>query len=350
MSDEAGKTIDSAEAPFEIPQRAAVGAADDTYLAKQMMEGPNLNGVVLRKYANEELLRWAAEFCRIGEPVRAQFCYYEGKAALPGESFGQQLQRQLEEDFQECGESLLTQGLAKQSAGLASSPTAVKALRILLQQLMQLYDSCTEPGCDDMRWKIKMEANQDGACTKYHDDLVDVRFAMSLAGEGTVLADNSGVDWDYYDSCDGYLPESADDADLSTAIQAFNQRVTQSELTTAPGDLTILKGGKQTPFPCLHRAPYMAGDGLQVARFLITVDRYCQDDLDQIAEIDIGHVENISNTDKRNIETQALPATNEISQNKKRSGNTSKTTTPRRSVRGKGATQLPSEAKRARRR
>jgi hypothetical protein len=85
-----------------------------------------------------------------------------------------------------------------------------------------------------MRWKIKMEANQDGACTKYHDDRVAVRFAMSLAGEGTVLADNDGVDWDYYDSCDGYLPESTENGDISNVIETFNQRVTQNELKTAP--------------------------------------------------------------------------------------------------------------------
>jgi hypothetical protein len=102
----------------------------------------------------------------------------------------------------------------------------------------------------------------------------------------------------------------------------------------------------------------MAGNGLQVARFLITVDRYCQDELDTFAEMDIGHVEKSSNKDKPNTETQASPSTeaNEISQQKKeRSGSTLKTVTPRRSARkttsgGKEEKQMPSKAKRARQR
>ena len=73
---------------------------------------------------------------------------------------------------------------------------------------MQLHEPCIETsgkGGQDLRWKIKVEVNQDGACTKYHDDMVEVRFAMTLAGEGTVLAENA-VDWDLYASSGGAIP------------------------------------------------------------------------------------------------------------------------------------------------
>ena len=38
--------------------------------------------------------------------------------------------------------------------------------------------------------QVKIQINQNGACTKFHDDLVEVRLAMALTGDGTVLADN----------------------------------------------------------------------------------------------------------------------------------------------------------------
>ena len=56
---------------------------------------------------------------------------------------------------------------------------------------------------EDMRFKVKIELNQGDACIKYHDDFVDLRLVSTLFGEGTVIADNTGVDWGFYDKCGG---------------------------------------------------------------------------------------------------------------------------------------------------
>ncbi|CAE7819860.1 unnamed protein product [Symbiodinium microadriaticum] len=234
----------------------------------------------------------------MGDLVKDSLCYYEGYQKKAGESFHQQLQRQLAEDFEESGQALLEQGEVEAESAIAKgSAASVRRLLELLQQLMQLHEACTkaEKGSDtDLWWKVKIEVNENGACTKFHDDLVEVRFAMTLAGDGTVLADNIAVDWDFYESCNGVI-SSVGEADApghaQGRIQAWNQRVCRSELATEPGDVSIMKGGRLTHRPCLHRAPYSADVGLEPARLLITLDRLTRDELQEFVKMDFGDAE-----------------------------------------------------------
>jgi len=298
-------------------------------LPQTMMRAPDLNGVVLRGFLSDacgsegskDLLAWAGQLCSIGEPVKDQLIYYEGHEAEPGESFSQQLRRQLEADLLQCGKALLEDGLIEPTSEIANgSSTAVNGLGNLLQRLMQLYESCTEvDGREDLRWKIKMELNQDGGCIKYHDDLIDIRFAMTLVGDGTVLADNTKLDWNFYESCGGIIPDLQEHDDLAAAdarnvVHTWNQRVSKGELTTEPGDLTIMKGGRLTTWPCLHRAPYSAGEGLEPIRLLITMDRIPQEELQQFVDIDFGMEEDVGADEhmdhaENEAPLQLLPAT-----------------------------------------
>ena len=132
--------------------------------------------------------------------------------------------------------------------------------------------------------------NQDGACTKYHADSVQVSLAIALAGEGLVLAQPSEVDWAFYESCEGVVPALANE-DLAAdsaceAIRAWNARVSKGEVTTEPGDLSIMKGGRLNPErPCLHRAPYSAEEGKEPLGLLVTVDRIPQEELQNFASM-----------------------------------------------------------------
>ena len=83
-------------------------------LAERIKSQSDKNGAVVKGFfgQNATLLSWAEEFCKLGEPVKDQLCYYEGHKAEEGESFLQQLQRQLEEDFKECGQALADEGAA----------------------------------------------------------------------------------------------------------------------------------------------------------------------------------------------------------------------------------------------
>lgn len=286
------------------------GPDDAAGVAQKIRIESDRNGAVLKGFVSDNvLLSWAQDFCALGEHVKGQLCYYEGHLAKPGESFPQQLQQKLETDFTRRGQALVERGVLKENTEIAKgSPFAVQALFQMFQELMRLHEPCMEEG-QDLRWKIKVEINQNCACTKYHDDSVKVRFAMTLAGDGTVLADNAQVDWNYYEACEGIIPELAENPDAKAEaahriIETWNERVCKGYTETQPGDVVIMKGGKLTKFPCLHRAPYSAGEGRNPARFLITIDHIPADELQEFVDMDL-----VDDEDEEMIEaSEAKPA------------------------------------------
>ena len=217
----------------------------------QQRNGLVLKGFVRQACGNDDLLEWAKEFCALGDAVKGQLNIYQGHRSQPGESFHQQLRRQLSESLQARGIALVDQSSVDPGSDMAKgSPAAANALFGLLQKLMRLHEALLE-GPDgkrqDLRWKVKIEFNGDAACTKLHDDLVTVRLAMTLAGEGTVIANNNEVDWKAYDSSNGIIPALVENPDASLAevrqiIQTWNQKVCQGELATEAGDVSIMKG------------------------------------------------------------------------------------------------------------
>jgi len=274
----------------EVAQADQAATVADKIRSDSDRNAAVLKGFV-KKAESATLLAWAEQFCALGDAVKDQLSYYEGHLANPGESFSQQLERQLTEDFKECGKALVEEGAVQPKTDIArGSEEAVKALFETLQQLMQLHELCTEGNKQELRWKLKIEINQDGACTKYHDDLVDVRLAMTLLGDGTVIADNAEVDFDYYRSCDGIIPELGEIANAEAAqglIRTWNERVCKRELDTAAGDVAIMKGGKLTKSPCVHRAPYSAGEGSRPIRLLVTLDHIPEDELQEFIDMDL---------------------------------------------------------------
>jgi len=242
------------------------------------------SGFVKNVCESEDLLAWAREFCSFGKLVKDQFVYYEGHEAEAGVSFSEQWQGQLREDLLHYGKVLLEEGAAKQGSECADgSPQAVQILCYLLESMMQFHEVCAGAnGSKGMRWMIKVEINQDGACTTYHHHSGRVRFAVTLAGDGIVLADDKLVDWDHYETCQGKDPEEV--VAGGNAIQAWNARICEREAAVEPGDLVIMKGGQFTKRPCLSRAPYSAGEGSEPTRLYITVDRLPPDELQQCVD------------------------------------------------------------------
>ena len=294
--------LDSAAAPM---QPAEIGTADQADgLVKKLMSSKDRNGLILKDFvshacagAGADLLAWAEEYCSMGDLVKDQLCYYQGHQCEPGESFHEQLGRQLSEDFRESGQALAEQGAIQEGSELAEgSSSAVNALFQLVCHLMTLHEACTaasDSSQTDLMWKVKIEVNESGACTKFHDDLIDVRFAIPLAGDGTVLAKNPEIDWEFYDSSSGVIPalDTTKAAAAEALVHSWNQRVCKGVLPTERGDLAIMKGGRLTDRPCLHRAPYSASEGSQPARLLITLDHIPKDELQEFVKMDFEDAE-----------------------------------------------------------
>ncbi|CAE7766091.1 unnamed protein product [Symbiodinium sp. CCMP2456] len=297
------------------------GADSAERMAQEMVKASDMNCLVIKNFVGDtcqdfDLLEWAKLFCELGEPVTDQLCYYEGHLAKPGETFNQQLQRQMEEDFRNCAEEL-DQGSVSEELATGSS-SAVKALLHLLERLMLLHEACQPSGGKgELRWKVNFEVNQNGACTKYHNDRFDnVRFAVTLAGDGTVLADQAKVDWDFLETCQRAVPALAENPELSAAealaaIREWNETVCPGHVATEPGDLVIMKGGQLTKRPCLRRAPYSAGEGFHPARLLITLDLLPKDELQQFIDMDFGDADGQNDEPVKQAPTprSLLPAT-----------------------------------------
>jgi hypothetical protein len=225
------------------------------------------NGLVLRGGTDGDLLAWALKLSQTSEPM--DFFYYENYGTVGDETFLQQIQRELADDME----------------GITDATRV--ALTSLLERTMHLFELATQ-GQDEktLRWKVKFEVNQEGACVKYHDDSVTLRAVCVLTGDGTVLADSAAVDWQAYQECGGMLQVSEDD-DYTKTIRKWNKSIVSAELSTGAGDLTLMKGGASNAIPCLHRAPFSA-DACEKPRFLITVDRVTEKQLKKSIDMEMG--------------------------------------------------------------
>ena len=278
-----------------IPAGDGMTVAAD--LAKAMIAAEKRNGLVLRGFVkgavgdsdHHVLQGWAKEVCTALQ--RHKECFkmsvYEGVGCKASEGFAAQLRRELRDKFRRLNP--FGQGVAedKMNGGLEALAKAIERMAALHAAALP-PDEQTLP---DMRFRAKIEVNFDGACVKFHDDMVDVRLVTTLVGDGTVIADNTGVDWGYYFKCGGFLPD--DDQvgrkrkNFSDVIREWNGRVVASgEIACTPGDVGLMKGGKMTDRPCLHRAPYSADEGSELPRFLLTVERLESDTVQQFIEME----------------------------------------------------------------
>lgn len=264
-----------------------VAKGPDPELATAMVAAPDQNGVVMRDFlgsvvGGEAVKMWAARLCTELQPDGFSVKMYEGLGPhyRPGDGFAGQVLRALQGTIGE----LDVPGL-----GPAETASALPVLADVIDKMVLLHQAAVpyEAEAAEMRFKAKVELNEPGACTKFHDDMVDVRLVTTLVGDGTVISDNTGVNWDYYDECGGRLPDGTlDGRDFLDAVREWNGRVVASgELACSPGDVGVMKGGKMTTRPCLHRAPYSADAG-ELPRFLLTVERLHVDTAQQLYDMD----------------------------------------------------------------
>jgi len=258
---------------------------------------------------------WARSLCSLGEGVSDELRYWEGYNARKGESFAQQLRRQLGEDISYMYEELVKHGEVGASEAERTAKVAQNRLVSFIEELMKIYTSATartEGETDDHCWAVKLDINAASACIKLHDDFLDTRLVTTLVGEGTVLAPNDAVNWGLYEQGP---PEAAPDADgdiSSESFKAWNLKVATSDRPTNEGDVVLMKGGKSNAsHPCLHRAPYSAdSDDANKARLLVTIERISADEKAQFIEMwESDKMEAADDDDARLPETEKLPVT-----------------------------------------
>jgi len=235
-----------------------------------------VKGFVQENPRGDQLLQWASQICSHGELVTDELRYWEGHEAHPGESFSDQLQRQLNDDLGHLSQVLVEEeGVDAVEAQRLKDIEAQRLLIKLIEDLRELYLAAYESQADtsDKKfWHVKLDINAPYACTKLHDDFLTLRLVSALVGDGTVVTSNDVVNWEMYDQGPPQMDSDESDDIGEEKIKEWNLRVAAQDLPTHSGDVLLMKGGKSTAtYPCLHRAPYSSAV-VGSARLLITIE------------------------------------------------------------------------------
>eukprot|EP00928_Gymnodinium_smaydae_P064516 TRINITY_DN47819_c0_g1_i1.p1 TRINITY_DN47819_c0_g1~~TRINITY_DN47819_c0_g1_i1.p1 ORF type:complete len:740 (+),score=142.84 TRINITY_DN47819_c0_g1_i1:56-2221(+) len=270
---------------------------NDALAQTKLVFGDEQNGCIVSDFAQSTpegdlLLGWANRLCCLGAKAAKELRYWEGHKACDGEAFVVQLRRQLQEDFKTMHREVVTEkGVDVAQADMLTDEKDLNRLVALVERMMRLYDSAGggvegDRGAEDLFWSVKFDINAASACVKFHDDNVKLRLVSTLVGDGTVLASNDTVDWGVYE---GSAPKATLGEEVSKEqIKIWNGRVASADFPTKPGDVVLMKGGKNKRIrPCLHRAPYSADAccGDHSKRLLITVERICLEDKKSFIEL-----------------------------------------------------------------
>jgi G3E family GTPase len=194
--------------------------------------------------------------------------YYEGREALEGEPFLDQLIRQVQEHLSFCSDRLIDKEILwPDEAERISNMHTLRKVVNHVEHMMELCQDASGTWHDDDFWCVTLQINMtDQAVTEFHDDsFVNVRLVCTLVGDGTVLASSDAVNWEAY----GDGPETRTEG---MSLQTWNRAVVSKVHSTSAGDIVLMRGGKSgASKPCVHRAPYSAKSERE--HLVITVDR-----------------------------------------------------------------------------
>eukprot|EP00933_Yihiella_yeosuensis_P022847 TRINITY_DN17903_c1_g4_i2.p1 TRINITY_DN17903_c1_g4~~TRINITY_DN17903_c1_g4_i2.p1 ORF type:complete len:408 (+),score=73.95 TRINITY_DN17903_c1_g4_i2:58-1224(+) len=276
------ETVDASEGS-ELVDRVA---SNRNYNAGVISSMPSATGI-----DTSRLVSWASQLCNLGDAVSDALYYWQGYRAIPGEDVRAQFCRQLQDDFVEMASALSEDSeISKEAAEEIANAEAIESLTALVISIMDLFESRTSSSgtgevgraSESRGFCLKLEINDSDPIVKFHDDWFTMRFEIALVGGGTIIAQNSSIDWDCWDECRGRIGMSDElvEGEIEKRIKAWNAKVCpqSGEIVTVPLDLVVMKGGSVTNRPCIHRAPYQAAVH---PRFLLTLEKMTRAEMDK---------------------------------------------------------------------
>jgi len=223
-----------------------------------------IKGLVQASQDGTRLLEWARELCTHGKDVKGKLKYYEGREAQEGESFIEQLRRQIHDNLSFASERLIEEvGVEAAKAERVADPAMLGILLQQIEYMMQLYKEASEYWSDEDFWFVSLEINERGPNADFHhDSFYNMALVSTLVGDGLVLANNNAVDWSAYDQGPPEFMPS----------QEWNPKIVSTEHPASTGDVVLMRGGKsKAPRPCVYRLPYFKAGSQE--RLVITIDR-----------------------------------------------------------------------------
>eukprot|EP00931_Biecheleriopsis_adriatica_P091443 TRINITY_DN6532_c1_g1_i1.p1 TRINITY_DN6532_c1_g1~~TRINITY_DN6532_c1_g1_i1.p1 ORF type:complete len:693 (+),score=131.50 TRINITY_DN6532_c1_g1_i1:78-2156(+) len=214
------------------------------------------NTCVIKEFVQESqeegsyLLAWARQLCGNGQSVSDEFEYLQGFEADEGETFSNQLRRQLEESLHYTGEWLSkVDGVASEHAACVKD---VKGQHLLIQHIeamMQLHAVAAAHDDGDPPettfWHVKLEINPSDGCTQFPDILSNFCVGSTLVGGGTAPAGDDTVIWERCNSApktEGYTGKPQETS--AEQVRTWSLRRAPHKYLSISGDIVLVKARK----------------------------------------------------------------------------------------------------------
>lgn len=214
-----------------------------------------------------------------------------------------QFLKEIEIDIKDTAQTYVKEGLKDISETyLSCLPIFQEAAKKMLQVYDRKIGTYLSDNDDPFLFLLYIEVNMPGACIKLHSDTNSARTVLSLANGGTIVADSQYVDWVKWKDTNGMLPIESNDWTTKEHLQNtrdWNNSLCdpQYQLQVETGDMLMMKGCMVTGSPCIHRAPYTAGDPDENHRILIKLDYLPKSKIALITDSLMGGDESPMDTD-----------------------------------------------------
>ena len=261
--------------PDMISEHSSIALLEEKELATntQLFDGTKTSLICCDFFTDEDgVMEELAEF---GDQACSSFYYIEDPSSH--NDVCAQFASEFKADIMDTDPTLRDEGCAEIAEVLEKSiPTFQKVMQRMLQSfnkeiVQKLY---AEP----VLYYLQIEINIAGACIKLHNDEIGVRSVVALSGNGTVVAESGEVDWKKWRDCEGLFQASQaelDPMDYLQEIRDWNDEICEpsGQFALPPGSLLMMRGGAGgLAKPCIHRAPYSAGDPEESHRVLVKLD------------------------------------------------------------------------------
>ena len=244
----------------------------------KLVQDKNKSSLIVPSYisTDDECLKKLISY---GDDVALTLFYEEEYPGTEINQVSSQFLKEIEIDIKETAQSYEDAGSKEISETyLSCIPIFQEAAKKMLESYDRkigtyLHDDSKDP----FLFLLYIEVNMPGACIKLHSDTNGARTVISLANGGTIVSDSQYVDWVKWKETDGLLP--VESVNWNPKEQLKNTRKwnnslckPQYQLQVQTGDMLMMKGSMLTDNPCIHRAPYYAGDLEDNSRILIKLD------------------------------------------------------------------------------
>ena len=329
------RKLDETETSRKKP-RIEVNSEPDSAkdLAERIGKEDELAAGVCKDYVKsrwDKLLPWARSLCAHGDAARDELLYWEGYKHKEEESPQEQFSRQIRQDFQNLYAQLVEEGCSEDEAAVVTSSETAESLCDLVLTLLDLIQNGASKGSAEENaerrfFALRIDINQEGSMKFHHDcSTTSMRIQVPLHGPGPSLVLPDKVNWDFWDSESGLMPQENEALEQGgeevtievSAIRDWNQKLCGADvsLNTSEGSLIMLKGGEDER-PVLQRFAY---PDEEETKLLLTLDYVTEAVKDQILKCGFAPKINLENINFVHVfypifgQTLALSENQEIS-------------------------------------